>query len=346
MPVGNLVSQAIEEMKKTSYQELYIQSISYLEKINSIYSKLEMLESTSTIGQLGEIYRRGSVNATTILESDSFQVAYNKVLLDGYHLLTEIGTWINNSNTLTYNVTVTGNIDGISTKISWNEMPFEQFAEFVDFSSSSRLVMASSNSIMNQMKKQQQNNNQIQTWSPEKIQQYELFKRIARNVGPLVEDKKLTKEIRQMFKDDKQPGKIREFFKWTKQYKRKWRDVNEGNMLEAFTRFQGYNTYLEPQAVFRAMHDTMSNPDPFYKGGDIGDIQIKGDHATVAYHSTILSTLYQTQNTLSKLTSVLKSNQLNESTNQVGSNISANVSKAIDKHIQELVQKYLKTIQR
>jgi hypothetical protein len=65
-------------------------------------------------------------------------------------------------------------------------------------------------------------------------------------------------------------------------------------MLEAFMRFSTYDTALKPAAVFRAMQDTMSNPDPFYKGGDIGNIQVKGDNATVAYHSTILKMLSET----------------------------------------------------
>jgi hypothetical protein len=62
-----------------------------------------------------------------------------------------VGTWINQSKAVQYSVTVTGNIDGVATKFTWDEMPFEQFASMVDFSSGHRLVMKNSNSILSQM---------------------------------------------------------------------------------------------------------------------------------------------------------------------------------------------------
>lgn len=345
--IDGLIQQAIQDMKKSSYKDLYTQANSYLVQIRSLKNKIEFFENSTTLDQFVEIYGKGSVNATNITQNDSFQSAYNKIILDGYHLLSEVGSWVNHSGPVNYSVTVTGNFGGSATKISWNEMPFDQFANLVNFDSSgTKISMLSSGTIMSKMQKQLSSNKSIEQWSSEKLQQYELFKRIARNVGPMVEDKKQTKLIREMFISEKQHGKIRDFFQWTKQYKRKWRDVNEGNMLEAFTRFQSYGKNLEPSAVYRAMFDTMKRPDPFYKGGDIGNTQIKGDNASVAYHSTVLNTLQATELMLSGLTDVLQSNQLDSSESKIGSNISLNIEQQIDKYIQQLIQKYVSGISR
>ncbi len=347
--INGLVQQAIQEMKQASYKDLYMQSNLYLTKIRNLKTKLTAFDNISTIDKkFIQDYGKGSVAATNIVANDTFQVAYNKIMLDGYHLLSEIGSWVNNSGPVNYSVTVTGmSAQGI-TKMSWNEMPFADFANLINFASpDSKISMLSSGTIMSKMKNQLKANNKfIETWSPDKLKQYELFKKLARNIGPMVEDKKQTQLIRKMFIDQKQPGKIRSFYQWTKQYKRKWRDVNEGNLLEAFIRFQTYGKNIEPAAVYKAMFDTMKRPDPFYKGGDIGNTQIKGDNASIASHSTILNTLELTESMLSGLTDVLQSNQLNIVEMEIGTNISADIEKQIDKYIQQLIQKYVSGISR
>lgn len=195
-----------------------------------------------------------------------------KVLEDGYRLLNEIGETVR-GEPLLYSVTVTETGAAISSGYSSTgnvitvQVPLEKFLSFVSFSSY-RMVLRSPTAIykmiMSQITdKDNKENIKYEQWSEEKIQQYQWFANQARGV--------LTK----------------------------WNNINEGNVLEAFLRFlsigQSPVKYTEDAKYWyllaSSVKHTMSAPDPFWVGGDIANVQVKGLNASVTNLGSLITTL-------------------------------------------------------
>lgn len=325
-------------MKQQQAQDLYKGALRHLELISDTITKLDFLDNTTTtLQEFSEIWGKDSalVTATQISNNDSQIVARNKILLEGYHVLSELGAWIGGRESTTYSVVVTSTIAGVDQKFSWNEMTFEQFSDMVDFSgvgpygySSKKLVIKDSATLLSQFQ------DTVQGWGTRRSEAYKTFDRAVRELTEDGYGNKLTWKQRK-------GRKIRAT---------KWQNVKKGNTLEAFLRYEQLQqnpNLTEQQRLFLAMNNTMSKPSAFYQGGDIGNIQIKGDYATVAQTQTIINELRNAEAMLISLISQLLSTTTSDGNiKNIGTNISADVSKGLEEEIQKLMQKFISDIIR
>ena len=283
--------------------------------------------------------------ATKILDTDTYRVAYGKTLLDGYHILTELGSYIRQSGEIKYSVTVTG-LKSIGTyKITWDDMPFNEFANLVNFN----------------------------------VDQYTATENNKKYGNKAIIGGLRLKGVAKLFKqglDDTtslgqniSSGKIGTIYSWDSDqidlYNQfvsrvkninniQWSDVNEGNLLEAFTRFQqntsGKNFIGKKGAllatansqILKAMKETMAHPKAFYKGGDINNLQLKGNQATIADSSTIENMLDSVGQSLTRIIS-LSSNLSQKSSMQPS--ISLNLEKTILNSIKQETKEFSTFIQ-
>lgn len=276
--------------------------------------------------------------ATKIMETDTYRIAYGKALLDGYHVLTEFGSYIRNSGEVQYSVTATGGKGSGTYKITWTDMPFEQFANLVNFNVGQHIASFDSKKhtggqavieglrlkgvakLFKEKLNQNNNGDQIFAWNSSQIQLYEDFVKRAKNL--------------------RIDGK------------RKWHKANEGNFLEAFTRFlentngnmapfssKGKLSNLAYQQIKEAMEQTMSNPGAFYTGGDIGNLQLKGNAATISQASTIENMLNTTNSLLSNIISMAYNVQASPP-GGIAQSINNSVEQTIKETIEELVKPF------
>lgn len=209
-------------------------------------------------------------------------ITNTKILEDGYILLNKIGEKIRGEEIL-YSVTVTqtgsgiasGNAGGVIT-VQVNLQTFLQ--NYVNFSHT-RITLRDSAALYKMIEAQIQNNelksDQYEKWTEEKIVNFSLY------------DSQIRAAKNQHFEN-----------------------INAGNMLEGFLRFldggmsiskESSSNYWGP--LIRSMKSTLASPDPFWKGPDLADKQIKGLNASVTNLSSLIRTISDTFN-------ILKSNKI------------------------------------
>lgn len=344
----DLLNQAIEGMKKRSAKEISDQIDVYIQKITTLQEKLKIITENNNLTAFTKIYKQGDnfsqseASATQILENDSKAVMKNKVTLDAYHVLSEIGAWFGSREQTQYSVTVTGNLKGVQQKVSWNELTFEQFAGMVDFSgtgpygySSKKVVLKQSQDLLDSF------GDTAEIWG-ERETFYKDFEVKAKALISDGEGKILTwknKNGKEVSHLDKIEGRLT-----------KWANVRQGNILEAFLRYeqlkQEYPQHSEERLIYLAMNATMVAPAPFYKGGDVGNIQIKGDYATVVRYNTVKTMLDKTRTQLEILQSQLSNINKNSAEYTQSLNISKSVYKSIEDKIKELAKEFVDTVNR
>lgn len=324
-------------MKKQSARDVTNQAIIYLSRLEGIRTKLDMIDYSSTLDEFVVAYgqQNSEATATQISGTDSKVVARNKLLLDGYHVLSEIGSWVGSRSSTNYTVVVTSNI-GVNEKVSWEEMPFEDFANMVDFSgkgkygySSSKIVLKDSQTLLTQYSSSAKDFGAERSWA------YEQFDQAVRTLTTDNNNKTLS------FKKKTKSGKIKKY---------KWEFVTRGNTLEAFLRYEKMKAenpnMSEHDLMYLAMKDTMAKPASFYQGGDIGNTQIKGDSATVANNSTILSMIEYSIEQLYKLIDILKTDYGSNISQMPTATLSTNISNALEEKINELISEFVDGILR
>lgn len=331
--IDGLVQQAINDMRAKSSEEIITQASFYLTKIKTIQSKISMLSTSTTLDELASL--QGEAKATQISINDSKKVAMNKLMLDGYHVLSELGAWVGSRDSTNYTVVVTGLDTHI--KYSWDEMSFEEFADMIDFSgigpygySGRKLVLKNSATLLEEFK------DTATSWG-NRTSAYDAFDKAVRQLITDGNGNILT------WKKNKKSKKERKF---------KWQNVTKGNTLEAFLRYERLKLenpdLSEERLMFLAMDTTMAKPAPFYQGGDLGNTQIKGDYATIAQNSTIRAMLDFAYGRLLSLIQNLSVAQgiSSRSSPSISADLSAQVSQAIEKEIQELVLKFVESLSR
>lgn len=357
--IDGLIQEAIQRM----YQQATTDSIKELQqyqiRLQNVQAKIKAFKKLENSGLLSDMqidwknsdqnfltdYYKSEASATKIMEADTYRIAYGKALLDGYHVLTEFGSYIRQSGEVQYSVTATGG-SGMSTyKITWTDMPFEQFANLINFNVGQHIASANSTkhiggqAVIEGLRLKgvaklfksglddtgalgqliaSGNVGSIKSWNQTEIQLYNAFVKRAKNL--------------------KTDGK------------KKWYRANEGNFLEAFTRFleatngnipinsKGKLSTIASDQIRKAMQETMSNPGAFYTGGDIGNLQLKGNSATIAQSSTIEEMINSVQQLLSTIISLAYS-----STTSQGppSGISSDINAAIEKNIKDTIEQLI-----
>lgn len=81
--------------------------------------------------------------------------------------------------------------------------------------------------------------------------------------------------------------------------KGKWAKVNNGNLMEAFQRYQNLRGTQAP--TYAAMSATMSAPIPFWQGADYNGYQFKANSASVTNLGSCLKQIIDLRDTLMKL---------------------------------------------
>ena len=219
-------------------------------------------ESSKTIKDVEDILKKRRVAKNLILN--------NVILKDGYVLLNKIGETIRGEE-IKYSITVSKTGEALSTGstgtggvYTWT-IPLSKFLTLLNFTTK-RMVLKSPTTIYKMLETQIEKNEQNLTyekWSDEKLQSYAIFLNQARGASH-----------------------------------GHWSKVNEGNILEAFLRFlDGGNipSYNDNQEYWHnigsTMKQTMAKPDPFFLGGDLYNVQIKGLNASVTNINTLIFNL-------------------------------------------------------
>ena len=257
-------------------------------------------------------------NAYNDILRENNEVVGQKLIAEGYMLMNSIGESLRGDK-INYSVTIPYS----GTYITWTGS-MEEFigtwdgkhyvGGMISFSPS-RMVLKKKTTLLNQYKNNVEPN-LWKKWDKEKTQIYDAFKQRFNN------------------------GNINE---------NKWSKVNQGNMLEAFSRFYDNNISNDnPNAILaqidsgylddileEAMSETLSNIDPFWTGGDIENEQLKGAGASVTNLSQLIYQLNHTRTLMHSI--LLKGPQPSKNRPQI-SGITKAVEKQIEKDIDKLVK--------
>ena len=96
--IDGLDQQAINDLYKKSASDIIKDLQGYQSRIQKAQAKIEAFKKIKESGLLSgdfinwdksnEEFYKGEAKATSILEEDTYRIAYGKALLDGYHILT------------------------------------------------------------------------------------------------------------------------------------------------------------------------------------------------------------------------------------------------------------------
>lgn len=250
-------------------------------------------------------------NAYLEVLNEQQEVEGAKLIAEGYKLMNRIGETIRGDQ-ITYSVTIPYG----DTYITWNGSMEEfigkwngkQYTGMVNFSRR-RMYLKSTKSLLAKY------NEQYPTWTKWEPEKAEAFKSFIQRIRS------------------------------NKQFD-KWKKVNQGNMLEAFSRIyqkdkdisksnieQGYLDYL----IADAMTITLKNNDPFWSGGDIDTEQLKGANASVTNVSQLIYQLNDTRNFIQSI--LIKSPGEAQVPNVTG--ITASIEKKIQEDLEQLIRQFL-----
>jgi hypothetical protein len=141
--------------------------------------------------------------------------------------------------------------------ITW-KMKIEEFLNIVNISET-RIYLRSPQNIADIYNKQKNNSNEEDRWTDEKLSNFKSFGSAVRGISY-----------------------------------GKYKDINEGNILEAFLRHLqegrglGGDDYWH--LVHRSVKETLLAPLAYYQGGDINNEQIKGLKASVTNINSLILT--------------------------------------------------------
>lgn len=249
--------------------------------------------------------------ATEQMEAAAQEIIDNSIIMEGYRILNEIGESIRGEK-ITYSITITstghwGSADGPAGQVITWDMDYSVFSKMIK-TGTKRLVLADSPTIMSQLsaiwEDQGKQSDQAalfqrREWSSKEISQYESF------------------------------------HSWGKRYRKergKRVFYNRGQTLEGYFRWLQERGKGIKYTRDMAMLETAANNLPFYAGGDLGNVQIKGMNASVANIDTMISVLSETQAQLHLI--------LSESAKMAG-DVSKVDAKAINENVEAAIQSLL-----
>lgn len=249
--------------------------------------------------------------ATERMEAAAQEIIDNSVIMDGYRILNEIGESIRGEK-ITYSITITstghwGSADASAGQVITWDMDYSVFSKMIK-TGSKRLILADSATIMSQLSDIWSNQGEQATqsaifgrkeWSTSEISQYESF------------------------------------HSWSKRYRKtKGKKIfyNRGQTLEGYFRWLQERKKGIKYTRDMAMLETARNNLPFYAGGDLGSVQIKGMNASVANIDTMISVLSDTQRQLHLI--------IAESAKMAG-DVSKVDAKAINENVEAAIQSLL-----
>ena len=352
MPLSGIISQAQERMKQAAQNDLNAYLNGYRQEIASIlgdllsYRELDSsfliqsrkqkesrreywleqsaqdsargwlannMEQADFIGEQRALYNSS-------MSAQAADLKYVEAMKRGYKVLNNIGETIRGKE-ITYTIIVSTQKG--SQYHEWTGVKLDDFLDLTtmyanrtDGKLGRTLRLANTKTIMDQLGQVAAGTSSYRAynkWSKSRMALFNWFnEKIRSKEMGTVFDKELQEEIG------------------------RWSKVNRGNVLEGFLRFSKYNMNVK-----ESMLKTMSDPDPFWRGGDLEElydfegIQVKSEGASVTNISSLIRQLTKIDNQLSKITSLIaqQSQDSNVNTQQI--------ENQINQEIEELIKEFL-----
>lgn len=223
----------------------------------------------------------------------------DKLVKDMYVFLNQVGETLRGEEIL-YAVTLTTG-KGKSQTMTTFQLPLEQFLSITS-ATHTRLTLSKTKTLLNKMLNNSNFNQR--TWSSEEVFSYQRFIYNAKRV---------------------QQGR--------------WKRVNRGNLLEAYSRYEDLRASgMSQGSTTLAMQETLRGTQGFWQGPDYAGFQIKGNAASVANIYTCVNQI----NELYQILSGLQFNNISNFQDEVSKiNLLSNneLNNYIDLTVEELLQK-------
>ena len=325
--LSGLVKMAARDLQQQSHQELAQSLLASSTEIDGWLARARIYVEQNNINLRKEAAKSmdeyKARMAEMRMEMAAQEVITNSIINEGYRILNEIGESIR-GEPITYSITITGSGDwgsvgnSVNQAITW-EVDYSVFSKLIK-TGTKRLTLKDSATIMEQLESlwiEQASENMLQQLEGQPIGQQTLFKRKEWSQQEINQYQSFHTHARRKRNNGKQI----------------W--YNRGQTLEAYLRWIKEKVSNSKYTRDMAMVDTAANNLPFYAGGDIGNIQVKGMNASVSNIDTMISTLVETQGLLHQIIS--QSQKLSNDVSQVEAD---SINADIDAAIAALLVKY------
>lgn len=265
---SQIVHNAVRRMQEMGAEQLNSQVDSWLASTSKAMNVLLSYQATqqTTLGASAaaardQWVRQGCYNPQVMkMEAQKREIAYKAQIEKAYRLLNEIGEKVRGAE-VTYSLVL--NTPGGAGHVEWTGLNIDQFLSVTDIigGNTGKIMLKKTDTIMNKLNNINADNITYQKWTKQKENAYQHFQDVVQKRGT-------------------------------------WKDLNEGQMLEAFSKYYRRKN-KDDNMILDVMKDTLSAPEAFWQDGDdqIGTgskkrvIQYKSNDASVATVNTLITKL-------------------------------------------------------
>lgn len=265
---NQIVHNAVRRMQEMGAEQLNAQVDSWLASTSKAMNVLLSYQATqeTTLGASAaaardQWVRQGCYNPQVMkMEAQKREIAYKAQIEKAYRLLNEIGEKVRGAE-VTYSLVL--NTPGGAGHVEWTGLKIDQFLSVTDIigGDTGKIVLKKTDTVMNKLSNMNADNITYQKWTKQKENAYQHFQDVIQKRGT-------------------------------------WKDLNEGQMLEAFSKYYRRKN-KDDNMILDVMKDTLSAPEAFWQDGDdqIGTgskkrvIQYKSNDASVTTVNTLIAKL-------------------------------------------------------
>lgn len=275
---SQIVHNAVRRMQEMGAEQLNSQVDSWLASTSKAMNVLLSYQATqqtalsaSAAAARDQWVRQGCYNPQVMkMEAQKREIAYKAQIEKAYRLLNEIGEKVRGAE-VTYSLVL--NTPGGAGHVEWTGLKIDQFLSVTDIigGDTGKIVLKKTDTVMNKLSNMNANNITYQKWTKQKENAYQHFQDVIQKRGT-------------------------------------WKDLNEGQMLEAFSKYYRRKN-KDDNMILDVMKDTLSAPEAFWQDGDdqIGTgskkrvIQYKSNDASVTTVNTLIAKLEKVYASLSAI---------------------------------------------
>ena len=266
---NQIVHNAVRRMQEMGAEQLNAQVDSWLASTSKAMNVLLSYQATqetalgaSAAAARDQWVRQGCYNPQVMrMEAQKREIAYKAQIEKAYRLLNEIGEKVRGAE-VTYSLVL--NTPGGAGHVEWTGLKIDQFLSVTDIigGDTGKIVLKKTDTVMNKLSNMKNADNiTYQKWTKQKENAYQHFQDVIQKRGT-------------------------------------WRDLNEGQMLEAFSKYYRRKN-KDDNMILDIMKDTLSAPEAFWQDGDdqVGAgskkrvIQYKSNDASVTTVNTLIAKL-------------------------------------------------------
>ena len=265
---SQIVHNAVRRMQEMGAEQLNSQVDSWLASTSKAMNVLLSYQATqqtalsaSAAVARDQWVRQGCYNPQVMkMEAQKREIAYKAQIEKAYRLLNEIGEKVRGAE-VTYSLVL--NTPGGAGHVEWTGLKIDQFLSVTDIigGDTGKIVLKKTDTVMNKLSNMNADNITYQKWTKQKENAYQHFQDVIQKRGT-------------------------------------WKDLNEGQMLEAFSKYYRRKN-KDDNMILDVMKDTLSAPEAFWQDGDdqIGTgsrkrvIQYKSNDASVTTVNTLIAKL-------------------------------------------------------